>query len=183
MAQMTLTVTVTAIFIFLLSIERCSVQNPHNFFAMGDFGRYVEMGKELGLTGKDLVIFAQDRDKTARDERQKEREHQRELKELEVKKAAEEAKAKPIPQHDVHSILKKSHFPSFDDKVDEIDCYLKRFERFVETIGYPKDKMAVLLSTVLKGKALSVYSRLSGQEATNYDRLKSALLKSYIFER
>ncbi|KAJ8043218.1 hypothetical protein HOLleu_10211 [Holothuria leucospilota] len=125
------------------------------------------MGKELGLTGKDLVTFAQDRDKTARDERQKEREHQRELKELEVQKAAEEAKAKPIPQHDVHSILKKSHFPSFDDKVDEIDCYLKRFERFVETMGYPRDKMAVLLSTVLKGKSL------------NYDRLKSALLKSY----
>ncbi|KAJ8024290.1 hypothetical protein HOLleu_36989 [Holothuria leucospilota] len=46
-------------------------------------------------------------------------------------------------------------------------------------MGYPKDKMAVLWSTVLTGKAVSVYSRLSERESKNYDVLKSALLKSY----
>lgn len=46
-------------------------------------------------------------------------------------------------------------------------------------MGCPKDKMAVVLSTALTGKALSVYSRLSERESKNYDVLKSALLKSY----
>ncbi|KAJ8048329.1 hypothetical protein HOLleu_00598 [Holothuria leucospilota] len=126
------------------------------------------MGKELGLTGKDLFTFAQDRDKAARNERRRQREHQKEL-ELEVKKAAEEAKAKPSLGNDVYSILKKSPVPSFDDKVDDIECYFKRFERYAEAMQYPKDKMVALLSTVLTGKALNVYSRLS-----------EALLKPYV---
>ena len=60
-----------------------------------------------------------------------------------------------------------------------MDSYLKRFERFAENAKWPKEEWATNLATLLQGKALAVYSRLSSIDAVVYDTLKDALLKRY----
>ena len=47
--------------------------------------------------------------------------------------------------------------------------------------NWQQSDWAVNLSALLKGKALEVYSRLPVTDASNYDSLKSALLKRYHF--
>ena len=53
------------------------------------------------------------------------------------------------------------------------------FERFAENAKWPKEEWATNLATLLQGKALDVYSRLSSTDAIVYDTLKEALLKRY----
>ena len=60
-----------------------------------------------------------------------------------------------------------------------MDAYLKRFERFAESAKWKKTDWATHLSALLQGKALDVYSRLSVGEATDFDALKTALLKRF----
>ena len=60
-----------------------------------------------------------------------------------------------------------------------MDSYLRRFERFAETAGWEKENWATDLSALVQGKALDVYSRLSPDDALNYDKLKDALLKRF----
>jgi len=47
--------------------------------------------------------------------------------------------------------------PSFDDRVDDMDAFLHRFEVYADSQGWKKDKWTALL----KGKALDVYSRVT----------------------
>jgi len=69
--------------------------------------------------------------------------------------------------------------PYFDDAKDNIDSYLRRFERYAELQGWPTQEWAIYLSALLKGNALEVYSRLAETESKSYDKLKSALLRKY----
>ena len=75
---------------------------------MEQFEHFVRVGKELGLEGKDLIQFAQEREEKAnrkdadialRAERQKEREHAREIKELELRIAEENARGDNSGSH------------------------------------------------------------------------------------
>ena len=61
--------------------------------------------------------------------------------------------------------------PSFCDGKDNMDAYLKRFERFAKNAKWPAEEWATNLSTLLQGKALEVYSRLSTEDANDYDKL------------
>ena len=56
-----------------------------------------------------------------------------------------------------------------------------RFERYATVAGWEKEASATQLSLLLSGRALEVYSRLSQDEAMDYERLKLALLKRYDF--
>ena len=58
-----------------------------------------------------------------------------------------------------------------------MDSYLKRFERFATNAKWPKEEWATNLSSLLQGKALDVYSRLSATEAIDYDKVSDGLLK------
>jgi len=69
--------------------------------------------------------------------------------------------------------------PHFDDSKDDVDSYLRRFERYAELQNWPREDWALYLSALLKGKALEVYSRLTEQDAKSYERLKTALLRKY----
>ena len=69
--------------------------------------------------------------------------------------------------------------PHFDDSKDNVDSYLRRFERYAVLQNWPTEEWALYLSALLKGKALEVYSRLTEQDAKSYERLKSALLRKY----
>ena len=69
--------------------------------------------------------------------------------------------------------------PHFDESKDNIDSYLRRFERYASLQDWPEADWAIYLSALLKGKALEVYSRLPEEEARSYGRLKAALLRKY----
>ena len=69
--------------------------------------------------------------------------------------------------------------PVFNDETDNIDAYLERFDRLAKIYQWSKQNWAVMLSALLSGRALEVYVRLSYDEATNYTKVKSALLKRY----
>ena len=67
-----------------------------------------------------------------------------------------------------------------------MDAYLKRFERFAKNAKWPAEEWATNLSTLVQGKALEVYSRLSVEDANDYVNVGDAIwtftiLNCYIF--
>ena len=75
--------------------------------------------------------------------------------------------------------IKVPKLPFFDESKDNMDSYLSRFERYAEVQKLDRDMWSLHLSTLLKGKALDVYSRLSKESAFDYDTLKASLLKRF----
>ena len=67
----------------------------------------------------------------------------------------------------------------FDDSRDNIDSYLRRFERYAELQRWPKADWALYLSALLKGKSLKCYSMLAEPDARDYDKLKAALMRRF----
>ena len=71
--------------------------------------------------------------------------------------------------------------PSFVDEKDNLDSYLLRFERYATVAGWERSDWATHLSPLLPGRALDVYSGLSGEQAKDNDKLQKALLQRYDF--
>ena len=74
--------------------------------------------------------------------------------------------------------IKSAKLTPFDD-ANDIDAYLTRFEKHHHVVKTDRQNLAIYLAALLKGKALDVYSRLSSDEANDYDALKIALLHRY----
>ena len=102
------------------------------------------------------------------------------LKELELKAQQSQAGASlaatPPPRN---KDAKSPKLPSFIDEKDELDSYLLRFERYAENASWEKDTWAIKLSALLTGRAMDVYTRMSDADASDYDKLKKALLTRY----
>ena len=102
------------------------------------------------------------------------------LKELELKAQQSQAGASlaatPPPRN---KDAKSPKLPSFVDEKDELDSYLLRFERYAENASWEKDTWAIKLSVLLTGRAMDVYTRMSDADASDYDKLKKALLTRY----
>ena len=77
------------------------------------------------------------------------------------------------------TLAKVPKLPPFDDNKDDLDSYLQRFERFATINKWEKGVWATFLCTLLTGRAMEVYSRLSDSDAADYDALKAALLDRY----
>jgi len=152
----------------------------------------VSAGKDLGYSGETLSKFIADQQEKEEYRKQKEEERkqkdferveraaQRELqkldKELELelaRKANKEDKSAKINR------AKPPKLPHFNDQQDDIDAYLERFERYATTQEWRQQDWATNLSALLGGKALDVYYRLDSEAATNYIKLKEALLRRY----
>ena len=101
------------------------------------------------------------------------------LREMELK-AQDQASASlattPPPRN---KDAKSPKLPSFVDEKDELDSYLLRFERYAENASWEKDTWAIKLSALLTGRAMDVYTRMSDADASDYDKLKKALLTRY----
>ena len=172
-----------------------------------EFEQYLTLGKSLGLEGKDLIEFAQNRElkeekkrekeeqlrrehldreekrakeQADRAERAEERAHMKEMKEFEAKLEEQKKDWSNKSQSDPSSRVKKPKLPAFNDGRDDMDAYLRRFERFAKTANWPHEEWALALSSLLTGKALEVYSRLPAEQASDYKDLKSALLNRYL---
>ena len=60
----------------------------------------------------------------------------------------------------------------FDDKNDDMDAFIRRFESYAVSLEWPIDKWALNLSALLHGIALDVYNRQPVNDTSNYDSLK-----------
>lgn len=69
--------------------------------------------------------------------------------------------------------------PFFEETKDDIDSYLRRFERYATAQKWNAETWAVNLSALLRGRALDVYSLLPQERAQDYATLKAALLKRF----
>ena len=74
---------------------------------------------------------------------------------------------------------KSPKLPSCIYEKDELDSYLLCFERYAENASWEKNTWAIKLSAVLTERAMDIYTRMSGTEANDYDKLKKALLTRY----
>ena len=121
-----------------------------------------------------------------REREEKEREHQREREEKERERHQEREKAESDAlqreadrHHEIElarlrvedNVLNRSgqaernigsmgsvpKLPSFDEKMDDLDAYLYRFEGYATMQGWPKERWASNLSALLKGNALQVF--------------------------
>ena len=122
-----------------------------------------------------------------RDEAKRQREHETEEAKRQREHETEEAKrqreheteeAKRQREHELQVLAarttesngngnqnfgKSPKIPVFSDGTDMIDSYIQRFERFVQANNWRREEWAQALSTLLTGKALDVYSRLSDE--------------------
>ncbi|XP_077501197.1 uncharacterized protein LOC144111984 [Amblyomma americanum] len=69
--------------------------------------------------------------------------------------------------------------PRFDEKRNDLDAFLRRFEGIAESQNWSDGECATVLSTCLSGEALSVFGRLSPDDAASYSKVKAALLKRF----
>ena len=111
-------------------------------------------------------------------------EAEKELKIKEMDLQAQQAQAQATtsstttpPPHNKDA--KSPKLPSFIDEKDEFDSYLLCFERYAENASWEKDMWAINLSALLTGRAIDVYTGMSDGDASDYDKLKKALLTRY----
>jgi len=89
-------------------------------------------------------------------------------------------KARVASDHTCQRIgAKGPKMPCFDERSDDMDSFLHRFEVYADSQRWSKEQWAVYLSALLKRKALEVYSRLPVKDAQDYEVLKDALLKRF----
>ena len=163
--------------------------------------------EDLGFEGKEILEYVKEQQKLDREEGAAWREDRKRADESEEKKRADEIKvqmakieaekelalkelelkaqqsqagaslaATPPPRN---KDAKSPKLPSFVDEKDELDSYLLRFERYAENASWEKDTWAIKLSALLTGRAMDVYTRMSDADASDYDKLKKALLTRY----
>ena len=75
---------------------------------------------------------------------------------------------------DATSMAKAPELPVFRDNTDDIETYLERSERIANPYKWNKSNWAIMLSSLLSGKALDIYGRLSISDATDYEKIKGA---------
>ena len=67
--------------------------------------------------------------------------------------------------------------PPFQEK--EIDKYFLHYEKIATSLDWPRETWTLLLQSVLTGKAHEVYSALLVEQSSQYDTVKTAILKAY----
>ena len=168
-----------------------------------DIQKLVEVGKNFDLSGKELQKYVEEkeaeererqmrerkeRDNLAREERAHQLEMRRQDKQLlEIQLMLQKARTEVSENNSDDTTSDKTvrvkartpKLPTFNEGKDDLDAYLKRYERYATSQGWDHNDWAVNLSALLTGKALEVYSRLPTGEANDYKSLKSALLKRF----
>ena len=61
---------------------------------------------------------------------------------------------------------------------DQIDNFIQRFERYARANLWREENWAISLGALQTGKALEAYTRLSEEDAMNYQELKNAFIKN-----
>ena len=122
-----------------------------------------------------------EREKLEREERleiEKEKlEFQLKMKQLELQ---DKTKPKSLPLDTSKTFDVTKHIrlvPPFQEK--EVDKYFLHFEKVAENLKWPKEHWTLLLQSVVIGKAREIYTQLSLEQSSNYDKVKELILKGY----
>ncbi|XP_062918431.1 uncharacterized protein LOC134353870 [Mobula hypostoma] len=133
--------------------------------------------KERELERKERELERQERERQLeREERQLEKQREREF-ELEKLRLRAEQGLVPNQGGGFRATQEVRLVPPFDDT--DVDRYFLHFEKVAISQDWPRDKWAVLLQSVLKGKAQEAYSALSAEDAQGYEVVKEAILWIY----
>ena len=99
------------------------------------------------------------------------------MKELELEG---KSKSKPLPLDSGKSFDVTKHIrlvPPFQEK--EVDKYFLHFEKVAENLKWPQEHWTLLLQSVVIGKAREIYTQLSLEQSSDYDKVKELILKAY----
>ena len=108
-------------------------------------------------------------------EKEKERQYNLRMKGLEMQ---DKAKTKPLDLGTHFDVTKHIRLvPPFQEK--EVDKYFLHFEKVAENLKWPKEHWTLLLQSVVIGKAREIYTQLSLEQSSDYDKVKELVLKAY----
>ena len=119
--------------------------------------------------------LAMEKQKLVMEEKEKERQYNLRMKELEM-----QDKVKPKPSDLGTHFYVTKHIrlvPPFQEK--EVDKYFLHFEKVAENLKWPKEHWTLLLQSVVIGKAREIYTQLSLEQSSDYDKVKELILKAY----
>jgi hypothetical protein len=95
--------------------------------------------------------------------------------ELELKKSGFKGNDSSSSSFDPTKYVK--FVPQF--KESEVDQFFLHFEKVATSLKWPKDSWALLLQSVLVGKAREAFSAMSVADSADYDLIKTNVLKAY----
>ena len=115
------------------------------------------------------------KEKLEQAEKEKERQYNLRMKELEMQ---DNVKTKPLDLGTHFDVTKHIRFvPPFQEK--EVDKYFLHFEKVAENLKWPREHWTLLLQSVVIGKAREIYTQLSLEQSSDYDKVKEVILKAY----
>ena len=153
--------------------------------ALAEIQALKDLAKEMGIQeGPDLTAFLRDERARAREERQAEQEADNRARELQqeadnrdrdqkhalrLAEIQRETARETADRHDAIQLRESDladrravirtmpKLQPFDDKNDDMDAFIRRFETYAVSLEWPKDRWAINLSALLHGIALDVY--------------------------
>ena len=153
--------------------------------------KWFDIGKELGMSGDDLMSFVQTREKLERDERQANREERqanredREAEERILEKKIELARIQnqsrnsegndSIDSGNGRRLAPAPKLPHFVEGKDNMDAYLHRFEKYAESQSCDLESVSKLVNKICY--IANVYI----PHWHNYEIIKSILQKYFLY--
>ena len=98
------------------------------------------------------------------------------MKELELEG---KSKSKPLPLDSDKSFDVTKTSDSFLHFKKKIDKYFLHFEKVAENLKWPREHWTLLLQSVVIGKAREIYTQLSLEQSSDYDKVKELILEAY----
>ena len=143
-----------------------------------------EREKEKQREHDKLRLEMEEREKEKERERQEHIEIEKEKLEIQLKmkelELQDKIKPKTLPLDTSKTFDVTKHIrlvPPFQEK--EVDKYFLHFEKMAENLKWPKEHWTLLLQSVVIGKAREIYTQLSLEQSSNYDKVKELILKGY----
>ena len=124
---------------------------------------------------KEKLLFQEKENERLLQEKEQERQYNLRMKELEMQ---DKVKTKPLDLGTHFDVTKHIRLvPPFQEK--EVDKYFLHFEKVAENLKWPKEHWTLLLQSVVIGKAREIYTQLSLEQSSDYDKVKEIILKAY----
>ena len=133
------------------------------------------MEKEKLAMEKEKLYLEERIQKEKLEQAEKERQYNLRMKELEMQ---DKTKTKPLDLGTHFDVTKHIRLvPPFQQK--EVDKYFLHFEKVAENLKWPNEHWTLLLQSVVIGKAREIYTQLSLEQSSDYDKVKELILKAY----
>ena len=136
--------------------------------------KIIDMARELGYEGQELRDFIKRQQDRDFEKFKIEAEREIAMKKLELESLSHLGGPKST-----ESNARFPKLPYFDEKTDQMDSYLTRFESYATACKWDPAMWALYLSALLKGRALEVFVRLSKDDQSDYEQIREALLNNF----